>query len=135
MNLGKRIEQKLKELGWERKDLMDKVPELSTSNLSALIKRDSKRSELDEKIAEALGVSLLWLVYGRYPEQQNRFGEIVATESKNVTSLTHPQHPAVAEVVTLMNNTDELGKGMMLAKARDIAKERPLQTNKPSSSI
>jgi hypothetical protein len=68
MNIGGRIDQKLSDLRWERKDLLEKVPELSVQSLSALIKRDSKRSELDEDIAKALGVSVLWLVYGHEDE-------------------------------------------------------------------
>lgn len=42
MNLGKRIEERLNELKWERSQLYDLVPELSPAALSALIKRDSK---------------------------------------------------------------------------------------------
>lgn len=64
MNLGGRIRQRLDELGWERSRLIELVPDLTPANLSALIRRDSKRSEFDEQIAKALGVSLLWLVYG-----------------------------------------------------------------------
>lgn len=65
MNIGRRIEQRLKDLGWERKDLLDRVPELSPQALSNLIRRDSKRSEWDELIAGALGMSVLELVYGK----------------------------------------------------------------------
>jgi hypothetical protein len=65
MNIGKRIEQRLLDLHWERNDLLSRVPDLSAQALSNLIRRDSKRSEWDEVIAAALGVSVLWLVYGR----------------------------------------------------------------------
>jgi hypothetical protein len=66
MALGKRIEDRLNQLGWKRRDLIESVRgiELSEQALSNLIRRDSKRSEHDEAIAEALGVSVLWLVYG-----------------------------------------------------------------------
>ena len=63
MNIGGRIQKKLSELGWERKDLLSKVPDLTPQALSNLIKRDSVRSEWDQAIADALGVSVLWLVY------------------------------------------------------------------------
>lgn len=53
------------ELHWERRDLLERVPDLTPQALSNLIKRDSKRSEWDEAIAAALGVSVLWLVYGK----------------------------------------------------------------------
>lgn len=64
MNLGKRIEARLNELNWTRNQLLEKVTELSAQALSNLIVRDSRRSEWDEQIAKALGVSVLWLVYG-----------------------------------------------------------------------
>lgn len=64
MNIGGRIEERLKKLKWERKDLLNAVPDLTPQALSNLITRDSKRSEWDTIIADALGVSVLWLVYG-----------------------------------------------------------------------
>jgi len=65
MNIGHRIVQRLQERQWERKDLLDAVPDLTPQALSNLIRRDSKRSEWDEAIASALDVSVLWLVYGQ----------------------------------------------------------------------
>lgn len=65
MAIGKRIEIMLNELGWQRIDLMEKVPNLTPQALSNLIRRDSKRSEWDEAIADALGVDVMWLVYGK----------------------------------------------------------------------
>jgi len=70
MNLGSRIKKRLEQLGWERSRLIELVPDLTPANLSALIRRDSKRSEFDEEIAKALGVSLLWLVYGHDEERE-----------------------------------------------------------------
>lgn len=64
MNIGGRITKRLKDLQWERADLLSRLPELSPQALSNLIVRDSKRSEWDVKIADALGVSVMWLVYG-----------------------------------------------------------------------
>lgn len=64
MNIGGRIQQRLEALGWKQKDLLERVPDLSAQSLSNLIRRDSVRSELDVVIAEALGVSVMWLVYG-----------------------------------------------------------------------
>ncbi len=65
MNMGKRIEERINSLGWKRRDLLQRVPDLTDQALSNLIRRDSKRSEWDELIANALGVTVLWLVYGR----------------------------------------------------------------------
>lgn len=67
MALGKRIQARLDQLGWDRKLLLEKVDGLTPQALSNLIVRDSKRSEWDEKIADALGISVLELVYGRTP--------------------------------------------------------------------
>ncbi len=64
MNIGGRIQQRLEALGWKQRDLLDRVPDLSAQSLSNIIRRDSKRSELDVVIAGALGVSVQWLVYG-----------------------------------------------------------------------
>lgn len=72
MNLGKRIERRLSELGWERKDLIRRVPELTPQSLSALITRDSRRSEHDVRIASALGVNLVWLNSGDGPKLSDR---------------------------------------------------------------
>jgi len=54
MAIGKRISERLKELHWKRNDLLAKIPSLTPQALSNLIRRDSVRSEWDEKIAEAL---------------------------------------------------------------------------------
>lgn len=72
MNMGKRIEQCLDELGWKQVQLLDKVPDLSPSALSALIKRDSKWSDFAEEIAEALGVEFRWLLTGKGNQWVNR---------------------------------------------------------------
>lgn len=74
MNIGGRIEKRLKELDWQRSDLLAKVPDLSPQALSNLIRRDSVRSEWDEVIADALGVTVTWLVYGK-EERAIRVGE------------------------------------------------------------
>lgn len=80
MNLGKRIEERLNELEWGRSKLYELVPELSPAALSALIKRDSKRCELDVKIAKALGVHLAWLNSGEF---QTRFGGFFFTRESS----------------------------------------------------
>jgi phage repressor protein C with HTH and peptisase S24 domain len=68
MNLGKRIESRLSEMGEERSFLFDLIPDLTPARLSALIKRDSKRCELDVQIAKALKVRLEWLNDGDLPK-------------------------------------------------------------------
>lgn len=68
MAIGKRIVERLEQLKLPRQYLFDSIPDLTPQALSNLIKRDSKRSEWDEKIAAALQVSVLWLVYGKETE-------------------------------------------------------------------
>ena len=70
MNLGARINNRLAELGqkpmWlcEQVNLLSSKKSLSIGNLSALINRDSKKSEYASVIAAALGVNLDWLLTG-----------------------------------------------------------------------
>lgn len=78
MNMGKRIAVRLSELGWRQTDLLDKVPDLSPGTLSAIILRDSKRSEFASQIADALGVTGKWLQEGREPKFAGMFGDAFA---------------------------------------------------------
>jgi SOS-response transcriptional repressor LexA len=64
MNMGKRIAARLNELGWKQVDLLRAVPDLDSKTLSALIIRDSKRSEFAGQIADALSVNVRWLLDG-----------------------------------------------------------------------
>ncbi|MEN9806174.1 MAG: hypothetical protein RL756_682 [Pseudomonadota bacterium] len=65
--MGKRIQARLDELGWHQTKLLEHVPELSKSSLSAMILRDSSRSQWSERIADALGVNHRWLQTGEGP--------------------------------------------------------------------
>ena len=64
MSLGKRVEDRRKELGWTQPQLAVKVAGLSQQALDRLEKRDSKTSEHAVALAEALSVSLRWLLTG-----------------------------------------------------------------------
>ena len=64
MNMGSRIRERLNELGWKQRHLLERVHGLEVGTLSALIARDSKRSEWSERIAEALNVRHAWLTRG-----------------------------------------------------------------------
>jgi phage repressor protein C with HTH and peptisase S24 domain len=89
MNMGKRIKLRLEELHWQQRHLLEKVPGLETGTLSALIARDSKRSEWSEPIAAALGVTHGWLTRGDAPK-------LVPTPTSAGTSL-HPESNALWE--------------------------------------
>lgn len=82
MNMGKRIALRLRELGWRQTDLLDRIPDLSPGTLSAMILRDSKRSEFVTQIAEALGVTGNWLQEGTNPKfTPGMFGDALANTS------------------------------------------------------
>lgn len=68
MNLGKRIELRLAEIGKTRAYLFEQVPGLSSPTLSLAISRDNKRCKWEVQIAEALGVRLAWLKTGLLPK-------------------------------------------------------------------
>lgn len=123
MNIGGRIVLRLKELGWERKDLLARIPDLSQQALSYLIKRDSVRSEWDLQIAEALKVSVLWLVYGidaAYKPSDQATPEFAT----DVVALPTRADPAEQELLTTFRTLDDIGKGMLLERAQIIATSR-----------
>lgn len=119
MAIGKRIEQTLKRRGWERSDLMEKIPNLTPQALSNLIRRDSKRSEWDESIADALGVSVMWLVYGHehtYPTAKVR--PLAAREP----DATGP----IGKAIELLKATTKEGQLIALGRLEEIALRYPL---------
>lgn len=64
MGLGSRIKLCLDAKNWTQADLVKAVPGLDRANLSALIRRDAKRSGFAPQIAMALGCRLEWLLAG-----------------------------------------------------------------------
>lgn len=103
MGIGSRIKSRLDELGWERKHLYDALPDLTAQALSNLIVRDSARSEWDERIATALGVSVLWLVYGRETEYAKNDTNHQEFGHENKTGgVYHVNSPQMIEIVSLL---------------------------------
>lgn len=84
MNLGRRIEFRLAEMGKTRAFLFQQVPGLLGPALSLAISRDSKRCKWDVEIAQALGVRLAWLRTGLLPKlthpdcDENAFSQQIA---------------------------------------------------------
>lgn len=64
MALGARIREAREALGWDQSALCSRVTGLSQQALSNLETRDSKTSEYAIRIADALGVSIRWLLDG-----------------------------------------------------------------------
>lgn len=124
MALGKRIQQRLTDLGWERKDLLAKVPGLSPASLSNLITRDSRRSEFDVLIAGALGISVLELVYGEttpYPPQDNVV-PLQASEPRG----------AIVELIAIAETMSERGIIELIGAARVFAQQHPKAKANPA---
>lgn len=142
MNMGKRIESKLSTLGWKRQDLLSRVPDLTAQALSNLIRRDSKRSEWDEAIANALGVSILWLVYGKNEEEKPyvkvadlyRPSPMISDSIRSFPDRRREDHPAITEVVKEMLLMDEGGKWMLAGQAKLICSQRAAEANPATSS-
>lgn len=64
VRMGRRIKQRLDELGWRQVDLLALIPELEKGTLSAMIAGNRIASEHSDQIAEALGVEHRWLQKG-----------------------------------------------------------------------
>ena len=113
MNMGGRIKNRLDELGWsqarliERAAAIDPSARLTPSALSNLIKRDSVRSEMDTLIAKALGVPLLWLVYGDEDAGQ-----------REARAPSRPAPPAVMEIESALQSLDLLDAKSLSAHLR-----------------
>lgn len=131
MNLGRRIELLLEQKGWLQRDLLDRVPDLEAATLSALIRRDSKRSDAAPEIARALGVSLEYLL-GRTDDPAPRDNAAGATlENAHVIlengELSFSQVPRLAPTnkvpfIKALGEARDLG-GSEAATSRDGAVE------------
>lgn len=114
MNIGKRIVERLAELKWQRRDLLDAVDDLSAQALSNLIVRDSKRSEWDQQIAKALGVSVMWLVYG---EESSHTDHI--DDSPELAKVHDFHGEKTQSVIEIMAQLDEGRKADVLTYAKE----------------
>ncbi len=135
MHIGSRIKSRLQDLGWSRQDLLSRVEGLSDQALSNLIVRDSKRSEWDEKIAEALGVSVLWLVYGhdtQSPDTRHITEPNPAPYTPAVVRLT-PENPYRKELLAIIDRLSDRGMIVLIDEAERIAARFPRAKANPAS--
>lgn len=123
MNMGARIKALLQERGWKQSQLLERVPEMDAKALSALIKRDSRFSEYALGIAQALGVSLDYLIFG------------VGTQPESTqSSLPHNLNAAdVCELLALYGACDEAGRDFVKAAARTRIEIAKASSNKRKS--
>jgi hypothetical protein len=121
MAIGKNISACLARLGWSRKDLLERVPNLTPQALSNLILRDSKRSEWDQAIAEALGVSIYDLVYGDVSAPTN----IHATGNVTPICAAEPSatYTPINELVTIAETMTDRGVYELIGYARHLASQ------------
>ncbi len=75
MGLGSRIQLCLEARRWSQSDLVRNVAGLDRSNLSALIRRDAKRSAYAGEIARVLGCEPSWLLTGEGKQWRNEMIE------------------------------------------------------------
>jgi hypothetical protein len=116
MAIGKRIEQRLNDLNWKRRDLMDRVPDLTPQALSNLINRDSARSEWDLQIADALGDQTYAAV----------------DHAPNVTTL-ELREPGLHELEALARQLSEAGLRELIGQARLLATIHPRPKANPAA--
>lgn len=129
MGIGKRIEQRLEKLGWERKDLLAAVDGLTQQSLSNLIRRDSKRSEWDEAIATALGMHVMELVYDRPPPTATA-SNVINISAQEPRAL--PYSDLAIQLAILADQMNDNGKWELLGTAKVLARIHPKQ--KPNLS-
>lgn len=103
----------------QRADLMEKLPSLTPQALSNLIRRDSKRSEWDEAIADALGVSVMWLVYGK----ELTYGK---ANVRNLPAREPNALPSnIAKAVEFLKVTSTEGQLIALGRLEEVALRYP----------
>jgi hypothetical protein len=102
MNLGGRIKLCLDAKGWNQADLVKSVDGLDRANLSALIRRDAKRSAFAFQIATVLGCRLEWLLSGT----GSQWGDDLANAKliQGVSDVfTEPKMDGHAKLLALFN--------------------------------
>ncbi len=112
MNMGGRIKERLEELGWKQRDLLERVEGLEPGTLSAMISRDSKRSDRTDQIAAALRVTIGWLTRGQLPKEVS--GYVVAGSGGiTVGGMAHAEFSPVPSIqVPQMAAAGSMGAGI-----------------------
>lgn len=128
MAIGKRIRERLNELNWKQSDLLAKIPNMTPQALSNLIRRDSVRSEWDVHIADALGVSLLWLVYGQIGEYLTD-SKVTELRAREPEPLPFPLDQVV-EAARMLNREGQL---IAVGRLQEMARQYPKAKSNLSS--
>lgn len=104
--MGRRIADTLAELGIGQADLVSRIPGLDIRTVSALIARDSVRSQYSAAIAHGLGVRHLWLTTGDGPKWE---GDVRPhTVRARVPLLSWEQVAAMHEARELPSGTESV---------------------------
>ena len=114
MGLGSRIQQCLDAKDWSQSDLLKVVPGLERANLSAIIRRDARRSSFAVLIAKGLGCELDWLINGT--GQQWSSSGIKEIEALYSSSSADHQLPEIQQqlVLKLFNQLPRHEKQLVL---------------------
>lgn len=118
MNMGARIKELLEQRGWKQIDLLERVPELDSKSLSAIIKRDSRFSECALGIAKAFGVTLDYLIFG----VDDQAASAPASSQAAIKDMTGDE---LIELLTLYGACDQAGRSFI----RDAARARLKHTD------
>ena len=102
MNLGLRIKLCLEAKNWTQADLVKAVPGLDRANLSALIRRDAKRSGFAFQIAIALGCRLEWLLTGKGIQWSEELNAVKLKQDDN-SSLAEPEASYHAKLLAMFD--------------------------------
>ncbi len=102
MNLGGRIKLCLDAKGWTQADLVKSVDGLDRANLSALIRRDAKRSAFAFQIATVLGCRLEWLLSGTGPQWVDESANVKSIQAVS-NGFAEPKIDGHAKLLALFN--------------------------------
>lgn len=138
MHLGKRIELRLKELGWTQVDLCNRVPGLEPGALNATIKRNSRKNQYSHQIADVLGVHIAWLIDGvdpKYPSYADT-DMPVANLRDGLHSIASTPAQSLIDLIVDMDHRKSLPEATVDAvKALLSSIDRPQQADTSGTSI
>lgn len=124
-SIHKRIKERRQALELSMEDLAERVGVKSWQTVQQWENGSTAPSRKRmEAVATALQVSQSWLATGAEPAEEKK------TASRAATQLPKRQDPAIAEVVRLMESTDDTGRAIVLSHVQAaLDKYKPAKRN------
>ena len=125
-SLASRLKQEREAHGWSQIDLA-RESKVKQSFIGALEAENQRNSGYVPELAHALGVDAYWLKTGKgekHPKYMSQSTQAAVHQERAVYEFKTQDDPVTAEIIEIARRMDAIGKGMLLAKARDFAKER-----------